>query len=584
VRPFSDAAPPSSGSDMKLLLHAAAVLLAAGLADAAWFDGIESIKVFSPGDDVSSFSWNLYNGNMEKAQFSDKRYALLLKPGDYGDAQIAVGYYTSLLGTGALPNDVKVGSFFTMDNPDVGNACDNFWRHVEGITATHASVTWAASQAAPLRRIHVQGELWLSENGSPHWSSGGLLSDSVIDGPLYMGTQQQYLVRNSKLGSGAVGASMNYVFVGVEGGPASSSDGTITSVDASPRAAVKPYLVERQDVWSIEVPQMESHVSGLQPLNTTSIDFSQVYVAKEGDTAESINTGISGKKALLLTPAIYDLDKAILITSPGFVVLGIGFPTLVANKGNAAIEVHANDVRVASVLLEAGTPVAGPATEALLVWNGNNGVAADIFSRVGAFSYSRAFKPSCLKTRADVHVEINGAGFTAENMWLWHADHDDCPGGSQYSDESYSANGLVVNGDDAVVYGLKAEHTFGDIVSWHGDKGQVYLFQAEMPYHVPNYTGVAYHVAQSVKEHAGFGIGVYQISGYTVDTAARVPPSAQMRNVFSWCITGSNTHFRSVVCTSEGPGSQKDCYHGDRCTWNACYQYKLPEARSQIQV
>lgn len=273
--------------------------------------------------------------------------------------------------------------------------------------------------------------------------------------------------------------------------------------------------------------------------------------------------------------------KAISITTSSFVVLGIGFPTLVATKGNAAIEVSAKDVRVASVLLEAGTPVADPDTEALLLWNGSNGVASDIFSRVGAFQYSRDFKPSCLKTRADVHVKINGAGFTGENTWFWHADHDDCPGGARYSDESYSAHALVVNGEDAVVYGLKAEHTFGDIVSWNGDKGQVYMFQSEMPYHVKQYTGVAYHVAHNVKEHSAFGIGVYMISNtgefkYTVDTAARVPPSAQINNIFAWCITGSVDQFRSVVCTSEGPGFSQDCHHGNDCSYNVCYQYRLP--------
>lgn len=55
------------------------------------------------------------------------------------------------------------------------------------------------------------------------------------------------------------------------------------------------------------------------------------------------------------------------------------------------------NVHIASVLLEAGTPVNSGATKPLLMWSGDNGVGADIFTRVGAFSYSR----SC-------HVDLQG--------------------------------------------------------------------------------------------------------------------------------------------------------------------------------
>ena len=112
---------------------------------------------------------------------------------------------------------------------------------------------------------------------------------------------------------------------------------------------------------------------------------------------------------------------------------------------------------------------------------------------------------------------------------------------------------------------------FKDIALWYGEKGQVYLFQSELPYHVSSYPYAAYTVDQSVKEHKGVGIGIYQVAGYTVDTGARVPASADMTNVFTWAITGGNTLFRSVVCYSAtGMGS---CFYGDRCDQNSCYQY-----------
>ena len=170
----------------------ASFLVAAIGAPAPWYDGIQAVKVFAPGDAVEQFAWNLYN-TTSTAQFGSARHALLLKAGKYS-AQIPVGFYTSLIGVGASARDVTVESFYTLDDPQVGNACDNFWRSVEGLTATMTSqdITWAASQAAPLRRVHVLGSLTLSEEGpGTHWSSGGFLADSIIEGSLKMGTQQQ---------------------------------------------------------------------------------------------------------------------------------------------------------------------------------------------------------------------------------------------------------------------------------------------------------------------------------------------------------------------------------------------------------
>ena len=82
-------------------LRAMVLLCGSLLADAApaWYEGIESIHVFSPGDDVQGFSWKLYTNQTSTGQFSSQRYAFLLLPGTYRD-QIAVGYYTSLAGVG----------------------------------------------------------------------------------------------------------------------------------------------------------------------------------------------------------------------------------------------------------------------------------------------------------------------------------------------------------------------------------------------------------------------------------------------------------------------------------------------------
>mmetsp|Transcript_62686 Transcript_62686/g.149546 ORF Transcript_62686/g.149546 Transcript_62686/m.149546 type:complete len:643 (+) Transcript_62686:24-1952(+) len=546
-----------------------------------WYAGIASILVFGPGDDVAGKARGLYQGDMDRQQFSDQRYALLLKAGTYtGD--IPVGYFTQLMGVGTGAADTTVESFSTLDNPLTGNACDNFWRAVEGVTTTTKQrVYWAASQAAPLRRIEVQGELWLSEEGAPHWSSGGFMADSVIHGALQMGTQQQYFVRNSYMDSGAEGRNKNYVFLGSVGDPGSSNDGTVTSVPSTPKVRSKPFLSELAGSWSIKVPTAAQNVRGLPPASSVSIAMAEVYVAREGDNAASINAGIAGKKGLLFTPGIYGFEAPVQISKADFVVLGIGFPTLLALKGNSALEILADGVSVSSILLEAATPKTFGSTDPLLLWAGNDGYGFDIFSRVGAFHYSRSFKPSCLLTRADTHVEVSGSRVTLDNVWLWHADHDDCGG---HSDQCLSNYGLVVTGTDVIVYGLKVEHMFNHLVLWGGERGQVYFFQSELPYHAAQYPGTgAYAVDQAVAAHKAVGLGVYMVgTPYVVDTAFRVPPSADMTNMFTWAINGKNTQFRSVVCTSaSGLGG---CLTGDRCDEKSCYVYELTDDTAKLPL
>jgi hypothetical protein len=81
-------------------------------------------------------------------------------------------------------------------------------------------MTWAASQAAPLRRVVVEGDLSLFQvidhlTGS---SSGGYISDSTVTGTIASGSQQQYFLRNTDIEAWK-GGVWNMVFVGVENAP-----------------------------------------------------------------------------------------------------------------------------------------------------------------------------------------------------------------------------------------------------------------------------------------------------------------------------------------------------------------------------
>jgi len=104
-------------------------------------------------------------------------------------------------------------------------------------------------------------------------------------------------------------------------------------------------------------PRVETNKVGPTPNweNADEIDFSDVYVANEKDTAATINAKVAEGLHLLFQPGNYHLEDSIKITKADTVVLGMGLATLIPTNGTAAIEVgNVDGVRVAGLLLEAG--------------------------------------------------------------------------------------------------------------------------------------------------------------------------------------------------------------------------------------
>src|SRR5262245_60295707 len=169
---------------------------------------------------------------MEANEFGAERYALLFEPGKY-DVTFDVGFYTHVAGLGRNPDDVHINGGVNVPAEWMRNAdatC-NFWRTLENFAVTPSSskgvTRIAVSQAAPLRRLHVKGELHLfafDKRWNAGWASGGFLADSVIDGKVVPASQQQWLSRNSKW-SGWTNAVWNTVFVGCVNTP----QGTFTN-------------------------------------------------------------------------------------------------------------------------------------------------------------------------------------------------------------------------------------------------------------------------------------------------------------------------------------------------------------------
>jgi hypothetical protein len=100
--------------------------------------------------------------------------------------------------------------------------------------------------------MHVRGNLQLDDGG---WSSGGFISDSVIDGQIRSGSQQQWLTRNSREGSWS-GSNWNMVFVGVQGAPGNSfPNPPYTTVASAPVVREKPFLyVDGAGAYNVFVP------------------------------------------------------------------------------------------------------------------------------------------------------------------------------------------------------------------------------------------------------------------------------------------------------------------------------------------
>jgi len=321
-------------------------------------------------------------------------------------------------------------------------------------------------------------------------------------------------------------------------------------------------------------------------------------VAKPGDTARDINEGIRDKKGLLITPGVYEFEHPVVIKRSGFVVLGLGMATLVPTRGRPALEVRdgLSDVRIAGLLLDAGTPMSKNATEPMLRWGTRaasvpadrglpGGVLSDVFARIGAFKFR-----DCSVVRADTMIEVNADDVLLDNVWLWHADHDDCgtdPGNSLNvvgsSDECYSKHGLVVTGDRVTAYGVSAEHMVGgDMVAWSGDGGESYFYQCELPYHSDDFSAqghVGYAVAPEVTSHKVRGFGVYIIKANGVaQSAYHLPPTTDAENLITVVIIGKPSQFANTVCLSAADGQDAGgtCYQAQTCEGMRCLLPNLP--------
>jgi hypothetical protein len=506
-----------------------------------------NVVVFDPSMPVSQIRATadaIYARQVDN-EMGTERYALLFKPGTYGTdtdpLQIKVGYYTEVAGLGASPADVVINGKVEVYNRCLAGggtsncvALVNFWRTLANLTiqvnsrgqdgCRSTANFWAVSQAVSMRRVIVTGNtLSLMDycTAGPQFASGGFIADSRT-GPVINGSQQQWLTRNSEIGSWSNGV-WNAVFSGVEGAP---SDATFpnppyTTLDTTPVSREKPFLfLDGQGRWNVRVPSAQTSSrgvtwrDGLTPGRT--IPLSEFFVARPTDSLQEINNQLARGRNLLLTPGVYDVARSIAIKRADTVVLGLGHATLTAVDGAVPLTVADRPgVVIAGVTIDAGT-VSSPVLLRVGTRNGNHGAGtsdpldpttiSDVYFRVGGPHVGKA----------DVTLEVNSDNVLIDNIWAWRADHG-VPGSVGW-EVNTGRNGVVVNGDDVTATGLFVEHYQQYNVIWNGERGRTVFFQNELPYDPPNqaawqHDGIlgwaAYKVADDVRTHQLSGGGSY---------------------------------------------------------------------------
>jgi hypothetical protein len=523
-------------------------------------------------------------------QFGSQRYAVFFAPGTYGSSAdpliFQVGYYTSVAGLGRSPGDVTINGQINVYNQCFGTNCialDNFWRSLSNLTinvtgnkpggndCSAATDFWAVSQAAPLRRVQVNGKLSLMDycDGSPDFASGGFIADSGFTGPAIInGSQQQWITRNSNLGGGWSNGVWNQVFCGDNGAPAQNfgNGGVFTTLATCPVTEEAPFLyTDSQGGYSVFVPAVQHNsvgpASGSSTEAGTSIPLSKFFVASPGMSGAAITAALARGKNLILTPGVYNLNQPIVVPHPDTVVLGLGMATLVPQRGNAAMIVVRNSgVKLSGFMIDAG-PVKSP----VLLSVGTPGpsdasnpdLIQDVFFRIGGAETT--------PVSATVSLLDNASNSIMDDIWAWRADHGNAVGWTVNTADT----GVAVTGDNVTAYGLFVEHYQKNEVIWSGQGGTDIFFQNELPYDPPSQSAwmasptrdgyPSFLVTGNVKSFQGYGMGSYIVFIQTPatlfdDAAFQAPktPAVQFHDLLVVYLGGSGGD-KSIINGVGGP-------------------------------
>ena len=586
-----------------------ALRVALGLALAAFVGAaMPAVASASNGPNAANFGPNVivFNPSMPQAtiqstldaiatqqvpnQFGTQRYAIFFEPGTYGSSTdpliFQVGYYTQVAGLGALPGDVTINGAIDVFNnqcPADGGTCDgldNFWRSLSNLTLnvtlpstppTYTPVTneagscnnsaemWAVSQAAPMRRVVMNGLVTLTDYCNEGFVSGGFMADDEFNGSTVINAnQQQFFARNSNI-DGWTNGVWNQVFLGDNGAPQTNftPGNQFTTLSSTPVSEEEPFLyTDSHGDYNVFVPAVQndsvgpSYASGTEP--GTSIPIRRFFIANPNTPVGAINVALELGQNLILTPGVYDLSRPIVVTHPGTVVMGLGFATLIPQGGNIAMETaNVPGIKLSGMIFDAG-----PRNSSALLVVGTHGrggwhygshedtsaptLVQDVFFRVGGAEPGRATNSLIVNTNDTI----------LDDVWAWRADHGAGVGWTSNTADT----GVIVNGDNVDAYGLFVEHYQKFEVIWNGRNGEDVFFQNEMPYDPPSQAAwmssrttdgyAAFLVTPRARNFRGYGMGSYSFFNQGVPIFAtqafQAPASgAQFNNIFTIFLNSS---------------------------------------------
>lgn len=484
----------------------------------------ENTYIFTPEDEpekVQAVLDELYR-KQESNQFGENRYAILFMPGEY--------------------------------DPSNNNATCNFWRSVENINIGSDTV-WAVSQATSMRRVHIEGSLYLHDDYG--WASGGFLADSLVDRMVDSGSQQQWLSRNCNWKIW-MGENWNMVFAGI--GDNNAPTGTwpgkkYTTLETVEEMQEKPFLTyDEEKGYGIFVPDIKTNFMGIswnKDITGTFVSLKDIYIAKPDiDTAETMNEALSDGKHLLLTPGIYTLTEPIVVENENTIIMGMGLATLESANGNVCSKTaDQSGIKICGLLFEAGEKKSKTLLEVGYDVSENPVgkevpiLLSDLYFRVGGAAMHKTQVESC--------VMIKSSHVLGDNFWVWRADHGNQVGWNL----NQAKNGIIVDGDYVTIYALLVEHFQAYQTIWNGNFGKTCFYQCEIPYDIPNQDSwkshdgnvngfASYYIAYDVTNHEAWGLGIYSFNRDAVVelySAMEVPEceGIKIHNICTVMITGN---------------------------------------------
>ncbi len=534
-----------------------------------------NVTIIDPSMPVRKINATLQALATRSNGFDEVRNAVYFMPGTYGSAagqdnpaaatgfiDAPVGFMETVQGLGAVPDDVTINGNLRVGA--VGRvALDTFWRSLENVRINPIeadekphTLRWNTSQACPLRRVDITGNLDLTGGVG----GGNLMADSRVSGvvsagfdwvtdPVQVPGQFYYDFHDSQIGA-FQGHWINYVFAGVEGAPQPQfAPGDVTALPATPVVRDAPFLYVEHGAFRVFVPGVGRDVRGIHWRGGRSLALRRFFIAKPEDSAAILNAQLRRGKNVILTPGVYKVTEPIHVVRPDTIILGMGLATVTPITGSAAIQVD----DVPGVSISAITVDANITNSGVLVRVGSPGhhhghryanptTLSDVFVRVGG-SYVG---------HATTSFEINQDDVLIDHTWLWRADHGNK--GTIGWTANTGDHGLVVNGDRVTVLGLFVEHYQKAQVLWNGNAGRAIFLQSEAPYDAPGQAAYMnggedgypfYQVGGNVTSHeaAGMTVATLFIRSPTpvfIRSAYKAPevPGVHFQDIFAGVILG----------------------------------------------